>query len=136
MVKTASVPPQKSPSRRHGFTLIELLVALSIIALLLSVAAPRYIGSVSRAEEAVLRENLYVMRDAIHKFYADQGRYPAQLDDLVKAKYLRAVPGDPVTGSATTWITVPPASDPRGGIYDVKSGAKGKGRDGTAFVEW
>lgn len=125
-----------APTRHQAFTLIELLVALSIIALLLSIAVPRYIGNVSRAEEAVLRENLYVMRDAIHKFYVDQGRYPAQLEDLVQYKYLRSVPGDPVTGSAQTWLTVPPASDPRGGVYDVKSGAKGKARDGSAFGNW
>lgn len=136
MVTNVPSAPSERPARPRGFTLIELLVALSIIALLLSVAAPRYIGSVSRAEEAVLRENLYVMRDALHKYYADQGRYPAQLDDLVKAKYLRAVPGDPITGSAQTWVAVPPANDPRGGIYDVKSGAKGQGRDGTAYAEW
>lgn len=119
-----------------GFTLIELLVTLSIIALLLSIAVPRYIGNVSRAEEAVLRENLFVMRDAIHKFYADQGRYPEQLNDLVKYKYLRAVPGDPVTGSTESWILTPPANDPRGGIYDVKSGAKGIGRDSTSYGDW
>lgn len=123
---------------RHapGFTLIELLVTLSIIALLLSIAVPRYIGNISRAEEAVLRENLFVMRDAIHKFYADQGRYPEQLNDLVKYKYLRAVPGDPVTGSTESWILTSPANDPRGGIYDVKSGAKGIGRDGTGYGDW
>lgn len=136
MVIMPQHPISPLPRRPRGFTLIELLVALSIIALLLSIAVPRYIGNVSRAEEAVLRENLYVMRDAIHKFYADQGRYPAQLEDLVQYKYLRGVPGDPVTGSVKTWIAVPPASDHRGGVYDVKSGAKGLARDGTAFGSW
>ncbi|TLS17589.1 MAG: prepilin-type N-terminal cleavage/methylation domain-containing protein [Betaproteobacteria bacterium] len=132
----ASASVVQSIRRFEGFTLIELLVTLSIIALLLSIAVPRYIGNVSRAEEAVLRENLYVIRDSIHKFYSDQGRYPVQLDDLVKYKYLRAVPSDPVTGSGETWVTIPPVNDSKGGIYDIRSGAKGIARDGSAFGEW
>lgn len=119
-----------------GFTLIELLVALSIISLLLSIAVPRYLGNVSRAEEAVLRQNLFVMRDAIQKYYSDQGRYPERLDELVQHKYLRAVPGDPVTGSSETWALVPPSNGTGNGIYDVKSGAKGKSRDGLNYGEW
>src|SRR5260221_8248579 len=78
--------------RSVGFTLIELLVALTILGLLLSIAVPRYFGSVSRAEEAVLRENLYVLRDALDKHHGDTGRYPDSLDELVARKYLRAVP--------------------------------------------
>lgn len=122
--------------RSRGFTLIELLVTLSIIALLLSIAVPRYIGNVSRAEEAVLKENLFVMRDAIHKFYADHGRYPEQLNDLVKYKYLRAIPGDPVTGANDTWLVIPPSDDLKNGIFDVKSGATEKARDGSDFGDW
>lgn len=136
MVSRQPPRPHRQPASRRGFTLIELLVALSVIALLLSIAAPRYIGSVSRAEEAVLRENLYVMRDAIQKFRSDQGRYPAQLEELVQEKYLRGVPGDPLTGASTSWILLPPAGNPDGGIWDVRSGAKGTSRDGTAYSDW
>src|SRR5438874_247666 len=111
--------------RLSGFTLIELLVALTILGLLLSIAVPRYFGSVSRAEEAVLKENLYVLRDAMDKYYGDTGRYPDSLDDLVAKKYLRGVPTDPITQSTLTWVLVP-AADPReGAVFDVKSGANG-----------
>src|SRR5690242_12565333 len=89
---------------RTGFTLIELLVVMSIIALLLTLAAPRYIGNVDKAKEAVLRENLATMRDGLDKHYADTGRYPDKLEDLVNKKYLRRVPVDPVTDSDTTWV--------------------------------
>ena len=95
--------------RRRGYTMIELLVALAIIATLLSLAAPRYLANLDRAKESVLRENLYVMRDAIDKFFADRGRYPDKLSDLVERQYLRAVPLDPMTESANSWVVVAPA---------------------------
>lgn len=122
--------------RRQGFTLIELLVSLAIIALLLSVAVPRYIGGLARADEAVLKENLYVLRDAIDKHFADTGRYPGSLDELAGKKYIRAVPTDPLTQSQATWIVVPPADPQLGAVYDVKSGAKGSGFDGKAYGQW
>lgn len=121
---------------RRGFTLIELLVALAIIALLLSLVVPRYFGGLTRAEEAVLKENLTVMRDAVDKHYADTGRYPATLDELVAKKYLRKVPEDPITQSNATWIVVAPSDPQLGAVYDVKSGAKGAGRDGKPYGEW
>lgn len=121
---------------KRGFTLIELLVALAIIALLLSIVVPRYIGSLGRAEEGVLKENLHSLRDAIDKHFADTGRYPAALDDLVTKKYLRSVPTDPITQSATTWVVVAPADPQLGAVYDVKSGAKGTGRDGRPYDQW
>src|SRR5690348_2114356 len=99
---------------RRGFTLIELLVALAILALLLSIAVPRYFGSLARAEEGVLRENLYVIRDAVDKHFADTGRYPASLEELVMKKYLRAVPSDPITQSTASWVIIAP-SDPKQG---------------------
>lgn len=121
---------------RNGFTLIELLVAMTIIALLLSIVAPRYFNSVSKAEEAVLKEDLTLMRDALDKYHSDTGRYPDVLDDLVSKKYLRKIPIDPVTKSAATWIVVPPASAEQGAIFDIKSGAQGKGRDGSSYGDW
>ena len=110
---------------KTGFTLIELMVVLTIIALLLSVVVPDYVGRMRKAEEAVLKENLVVMRDALDKHYADAGKYPAALDDLVAKRYLRAIPPDPFTQSPATWVPVPPSDPLKGGVYDVRSGAKG-----------
>ena len=94
-----------------GFTLIELLVVMAIIATLLSIAVPRYFGSVDRSKEAVLKQNLRAIRDAIDKYYADNERYPESLQVLATGRYLRDVPVDPVTGSATTWIVVSPRAE-------------------------
>jgi general secretion pathway protein G len=119
-----------------AFTLIELLVALSVIALLLSIVTPRYFGSVSKTEENVLKENLHLMRDALDKFYSDSGRYPDALDELVAKRYLRGIPDDPITQSSSTWVVLPPADAKLGAVYDVKSGAKGAGRDGKPYDQW
>jgi general secretion pathway protein G len=113
--------------RPTGFTLVELMVVLAIIALLLSIVAPHYAGRVTRAEETVLRENLWLMRDALDQHYADAGRYPEQLEDLVARRYLRALPVDPLTQSSATWVVVPPAQPEQGGVLDVHSGAPGYG---------
>jgi len=122
--------------RRKGFTLIELLVVLAVIATLLSIAVPRYYSSIDRSKEAVLKENLYQVRDAIGKYYADRGKYPESLAALATDKYLRKLPLDPVTDSDTTWIVVPPEDPQKGGVFDVRSGAQGKGLDGTEFSTW
>ena len=126
----------RSARRTPGFTLIELLVALTIIALLLSIVVPRYFGGVNRAEEAVLQENLYLIRDALDKHRADTGRYPESLDQLVGRKYLRGVPADPITRSTQTWIIIAPADPQEGAVYDVKSGAPGTGHNGKAYEAW
>jgi len=118
-----------------GFTLIELLVVLAIIATLLSLAAPRYFQHVERSREAVLRENLATLRDAIDQYHADKGVWPESLARLADDHYVRAVPVDPVSESAETWTTVPPA-DGSGGVYDVHSGAEGVARDGSAYADW
>jgi general secretion pathway protein G len=120
---------------RRGFTLIELMVVLSIIALLLTLAVPRYFGSIDKSKEAVLRENLNQMRDAISRYYADKGKYPESLDALAAEKYLRGVPLDPVTESDKTWIVVQPEDPQKSGVYDVKSGASGKTKDGREFSQ-
>jgi general secretion pathway protein G len=124
---------RRTPS---GFTLIELLVVMAIIALLLSIAAPRYFNSVDKTKEAVLHQDLSTMRDALDKYYGDTGKYPDTLDDLVSKKYLRKLPVDPITDSAATWVTVPPADAEQGGVYDLHSGAPGNGRDGTPYAGW
>jgi general secretion pathway protein G len=123
--------------RRRGFTLIELLVVLAILGILLTLALPRYFSSVDKSKEAVLKENLTQMRDAISRYHADRGRYPDTLDSLATDKYLRKVPLDPVTESAATWIVIPPPQElQQSGVYDVRSGAAGTGLDGTAFAQW
>ncbi|MDN3577342.1 type II secretion system protein [Chitinimonas viridis] len=121
--------------RKQGFTMIELLVAMAIIATLLSLAAPKYFNNLERTREAVLRENLYLMRDAIDKYYTDKGKYPKELDDLVKERYLRAIPIDPLTESAASWKSVAPEDTTLGGVYDVRSTAPNS-KSGTKYSEW
>ncbi|NHZ32150.1 prepilin-type N-terminal cleavage/methylation domain-containing protein [Massilia sp. CCM 8692] len=121
--------------RPAGFTLIELLVVMAIIAALLSLAAPRYIGNVDKAREAVLRSNLASLRDVLDKYYADNGTYPMKLDDLIQGRYLRRIPQDPFTESESTWIVLPPADKEKGAVFDVRSGAPGKGADGKPLRE-
>ena len=122
--------------RRRGFTLVELLVVLAVVATLLTLALPRYFGSIDKSKEAVLKENLNQMRDAISRYYADKGKYPESLETLAGDKYLRKVPLDPVTESAATWVAVPPADPQKGGVYDVRSGAPGKSVDGSEYAQW
>lgn len=123
-------------SRIRGFTLIELLIVMSIIAILLTIAVPRYFNSVDRSKTVTLRQNLSVMRDAIDKYQGDTGALPETLDELVNKRYLRAIPLDPITESAATWQIVPPPDAKKSGVYDVKSGADGKAPDGTSFSDW
>ncbi|SPB18709.1 type II secretion system protein G [Caballeronia novacaledonica] len=120
---------------RRAFTLIELLVVLAIIATLLTIVVPRYFGQADKAKETVLHENLAAMRDSIDHFRADQGRYPQSLDELVQKHYLREIPLDPVSMSRSTWAVEQPA-DGTPGVYNVRSGAKGKGKDGTDYSAW
>ena len=119
-----------------GFTLIELLAVMVIIALLLTIAAPKYFGSVDRSRESILRQDLATMREALDKYYGDTGQYPDALEDLTKKKYLRGIPRDPITDSDTTWVIIAPTNDAKGAVYDVKSGAPGNGADGTAYAGW
>jgi len=120
----------------HGFTLIELMVVMTVIALLISIAVPRYFHSVEQAKEATLKQSLSVMRVAIDKFYGDNERYPASINELVTKKYIRAVPVDPITESTETWVTQAPSLDVSNAVFDIKSGAPGKAKDGSAYAEW
>ena len=121
--------------RHKGFTLIELLVVLAIIAVLLTLAVPRYFQTIEASKETILTENLHATRDALDKFYGDNGRYPDTLAELVEKRYLRSAPVDPITESSTTWVLVPPEDQFKGNIYDIKSGAPGNARDGQAFSD-
>jgi general secretion pathway protein G len=124
-------------SRTHGFTLIEVLVVLTIIATLLSLVAPRYFETIARSKETALRHDLAIMREAIDKFYGDTGTYPASLEEMVQRKYLRAVPEDPVTGSASTWkLLAPETPEAKGAVFDVRSGSEDTALDGSPYAEW
>lgn len=137
-IGSGNVNVTHSPFKRRlsGFTLIELLVVMAILAMLLTLAVPRYFHSVDRSKEAVLRENLFTMREAIDKYYGDTGKYPDTIEDLVTQKYLRKLPVDPITENTTSWIAVAPEEADKGNVYDVKSGAEGTARDGTSYNEW
>jgi general secretion pathway protein G len=124
---------QAKPS---GFTLIELLVVLAVIASLLTLAVPRYFSSLEKSREAVLQQNLALLRATLDKYYGDKGRYPDALDELVSTKYLRSVPVDPMTDSSATWVSIPPDHPDMGGVYDVRSGALGIAQNGTEYQNW
>jgi len=119
--------------RRKGFTLIEMLVVMAIVALLLTLAAPRYFASLDKAKDVSLEENLKVLRVTLDRFYADKGRYPETLEELVEQKYLRSVPVDPVTDSDRSWRLIPAQDVNTKGIADVKSGAQGLSHDGRSY---
>jgi len=128
-------------TREGGFTLIEVMVVMALIVVLASVGLTLYTNSVIRAKESVLKEDLYRMRDAIDQYYADQGKYPSTLQDLVSDKYLRAIPVDPFTHSADTWREIPSELDPNNptaqpGVYDVRSGSDQTALDGTKYADW
>ncbi len=123
-----------------GFTLIELLVVISIIVILAGMGVVQYRNSVTRTKEAVLKEDLFRMRDAIDQYYADKNHYPPSLDALVSEGYLRSMPKDPISGG-DSWTTIPAEPDPSNpaaepGIYDVKSAAEGTALDGTKYSDW
>ena len=122
--------------KTKGFTLIELLVVLGIIALMLTLAVPRYFPSIDKSKEVVLADNLRNLRGVIDQYYGDTGRYPDTLDQLVEKKYLRAPPLDPITDSSTSWIIVPPEDGAKGGVYNIKSGAPGNDRSGRPYADW
>jgi len=132
----------RSPDHQiRGFTLIELLVVLTLITTLSAIGMAQYSRSITYAREATLKEDLFRMRDAIDQYYADKNQYPATLDALVSEGYLRRIPEDPFTKSASSWQTVPAEPDPSNpsadvGIYDVKSGADQTALDGRPYSEF
>ena len=126
--------------RETGWTLVELLVVLSLVAVLASMAMSSYSTAVTRSREAVLKEDLFRMRDAIDQYFADRNEYPEGLQSLVAAGYLRTIPDDPFTGSNTSWQSIPAEYEPSNpvipGLFDVRSGAQGVAMDGSAYADW
>ena len=125
----------------EGFTIIELMVVMSLIVTLSTIAVVQYRHSVMYSKEAILKEDLFRMKEAIDQYYADKNQYPPTLDDLVSAGYLRSIPTDPITNSASTWETEPAPADPNnptavGGVYSVKSGADSTAMDGSKYSDW
>lgn len=120
----------------RGFTLVELLVVLSILALLLSLAVPRYFSGVQRAKEQALKQQLSTTRKALDEFYADQGQYPDTLQELVDKRYLDKLPWDPIAESNDGWQITPPDLPLVGGVYSLHSSAEGQAADGSAYAEW
>jgi len=127
--------------KSRGFTLIELLVVIAIIGIVVTVAVGQYRRSIQKAKEAVLREDLYVIRTAINQYFADKGKYPSDLETLVAESYLYKIPNDPITGSPDSWQQIPSESSDQDistepGISDVKSGADGVSLDGSSYQDW
>jgi general secretion pathway protein G len=118
--------------------LIEILIVVSIIGILITLAQPSFTRAVVAAKEATLKENLFILRDVIDQFYADNTKYPATLGELAEKGYIRRVPKDPITASADTWVLVQ-ATDEQGqpaGIFDVKSGSDRTASDGSKYSDW
>ncbi|WP_210009267.1 type II secretion system protein [Aquirhabdus parva] len=141
---------------KSGFTIVELLVVLSVIALLLSIVTPRYLEQVEVGKETVLRQNLATIRRVIDQYHADKGTYPATLDLLIEAHYLRSIPLDPMIPSPSAtqtnaavkpikpavplnhanWQIIMQDEEGKPGIYDVKSTSQGVGRNGIPYAQW
>ncbi len=142
-IRPLKISPSMEPitrigdTRVRGFTLMELLLVLALIALLASLVTPVVTGSVHRARESTLKENLFAMRKAIDDYYADNGGYPAELELLVQKRYLRKVPADPLTERSDSWVLVRTDDDGKGnGIIDVHSGSEEKDSNSVPYKEW
>lgn len=122
--------------KHRGFTLIELLVVLSVIALLLTLAMPRFFKSIDTSRDKALQQDLSTLRETIDKYYSDHSKYPDSLQELVDEHYIRSIPVDPVTESSDTWILIPPKHDVKGQLFDIKSGATGISYEGKSYDQY
>jgi len=132
---------QRKSTRESGFTLVELMVVMLIIGVLAAIAIPSFVASIKNAKEAVLKEDLHVMRNAIDSYTMDKEKAPQSLDDLVQSGYLREIPKDPMTHSAETWVTttddtLESIDQTEPGINDVHSGSEQVGTDGQPYSSW
>jgi general secretion pathway protein G len=143
MVERQPIRPQIDPNARgeRGFTLLELLIVMTIIATLAAIAVPSYTNNVRGAKEAVLKDDLHVMRTAIDSYTVDQQKAPQSLDDLVQSGYLKTMPVDPFTKRSDTWVPAQSGNmfsldQTQSGIDDVHSGAQMSAADGTSYATW
>lgn len=139
MMKVAQTRGNNSGER--GFTLIELVIVMAVIGLLAAIAIPSFVRSMQKAKEAVLLEDLHVMRNAIDSYTIDKEKAPQSLEDLVQAGYLKSIPKDPITSSNDTWITsqsdaLSDISQSQGGIGDVHSGSQAQSIEGPTYNSW
>jgi general secretion pathway protein G len=135
------VQPAATRRRQRGWTLIELVIVMAIITVLAALATVGARNAVLLSREATLKEDLFRMRDAIDQYYADKGKYPADLQALVTDQYIREVPVDPINNSRDSWQTIPAEPDPSNpsadpGIFNVKSGAEGTSLQGQPYSEF
>lgn len=124
------------PLSEKGFTLIELMVVVAILGILVTLAEPSYHMATTKAKEAALKKDLYILRDVIDQYHADQGQYPPSLSDLVQKGYLRSIPVDPFTRSADSWVEVYASEGKESGIFDVHSGSNIIGTNNLSYNEW
>ena len=139
MVET--MPMRAERDGEGGFTLMELMIVMTIIGILSAIAAPIYLRTVNKSKEAVLKEDLHVMRIAIDSYTVDKEKAPQSLEDLVQAGYLKSMPVDPMTSRADTWVAgqsenLTTIDETAGGIDDVHSGAQGVSSEGTSYNTW
>jgi general secretion pathway protein G len=124
-----------------GFTLVELMIVMAIIGILAMIAVPSYVTAVKHSKEAVLKEDLFILRGAIDSYTMDKQKAPQALDDLIQDGYIKAIPDDPMTHSNTTWVpdtgdSVHSLDQTEPGIDDVHSGSSETGTDGQAYSSW
>ena len=128
--------------RPHGFTMLEMLIVVALIGIVATIALPNFRYSVTKAKEAVLKEDLWVLRDVIDQYHTDKGVYPPSLEELVTAGYIRRIPVDPITGKAEWDEVTEPLGEEQGdtleqsGITDVRTFATGQALDGTFYTDW
>lgn len=140
---SASHPPRRNPvgEKEHGFTLLELMIVMVVIGLLAAIAIPAYTSNIKHAREAVLKEDLHVLRQAIDSYTVDKQKAPQSLDDLVQSGYLKVMPVDPFTHRSDTWMpvqedTLNSLDQTEAGIDDVHSGSQDTATDGTSYSTW
>ena len=121
---------------KKGFTLIEVLVVMTLVALLVTIALPRYFTGLQRSKEAVLKEDLRILRQAIEDYHGDKNQLPANLEDLVTQRYIKFIPVDPITERDDSWVLQFTETENYPQLYDVSSGAEGEGLNGMPYQKW
>jgi general secretion pathway protein G len=132
---------RRTGKHEAGFTLMELIIVMTIISILAALAVPRFTAAIKSAREAVLREDLRVLRTAIDSYTMDKQKAPQSLDDLIQDGYLRSIPEDPMTKTTDSWMTdtsdaYSSVDQTEPGISDVHSGSQEVGSDNRPYSEW